>query len=96
MYNREKNASYKASANTIGCSILCERANGVFGVWVFLECFCVNIVISLFYSETFSIAACERKHIAEPHEFFVSIFILFFNLALVGVFSQHEIRKKQQ
>ena len=57
----------------------------------FFESVCVNIVISLFYSETFSVAVCERKHIAEPHEFFVSIFILYFNLALVGVFSQHEI-----
>lgn len=35
----ETETSYKTSANTIECSILCERLIGVFGVWIFVGLF---------------------------------------------------------
>ena len=67
---------YKTSANAIECSILCERANGVFRIWVLWECLCTVIVNSLFYSETFSVATCDRMYIAKSRKFSVSIFLL--------------------
>ena len=54
-----------------------KNASDMLTKWVFLECLCVTIVISLFYSETFSVTACERKHIAEPREFSVYFSSLF-------------------